>query len=57
MIRSNSSSIQCLVDISVNEGFDIICREGSIGQGGISQGLVKIPQGSCEVLVMRPIDQ
>ena len=31
VLRSNSNSIQCLADISVNDGFDIICRDGSIG--------------------------
>lgn len=53
---SGRSNIQCYAEISTCEGYDIICREGSIGRGSKKNGLLKIPDGSCEILVLRPID-
>jgi hypothetical protein len=47
-------NIQCYAEISNCQGYDILCREGVIGQTNKLSGLIKIPHGSCDILVLRP---
>lgn len=48
-------NIECYSDISLCDGYDIICRDGSFGKDFSKEGLLKVPYGSCEIMILKPI--
>jgi hypothetical protein len=57
VIRTTENrNIECYAEVSNCDGYDLVCRDGSFGKGNKSSGYLKIPDGSCEIIVLRPID-